>query len=657
MLRWFRKYNKFILVIGCAVLMVAFLIPQAIQQFSPKPGDRVVGSIGDEGVTSSELAAASRGLEILQRLGLGGLANYEREQWFLMLRDAEAAGLGASDVEVSQALASRGIDPNTDAAAEAAERLGLRVDDLRSVMRDFLVAERYRMLASGHRFDSTGATLSSSPGLVALQMLNEAQNFLRSEQAQQFGPAFQRQLEQQFANSIGGTGRLSPPFVEAVLHDEAERVSGRLAVLEPEVDDAARAGVSEAQLQRLFAEYSSFLPGRGSPYPFGYRVPDRVSLEALSVPMQAVRDTVEVGTVDVLEAFRRDNPGATPTEAQRLEVESRLLERRADAKLRDAANLLRGELEAARRGIPTAPDGRLELGPGVAYNAPALEELAELVRASTGVEPRLTRRTDRLIPVEDAAALEGLATAGLPELRLPFASLLMELPAFGPEAPADPAAAGDELLPEVSLVPVQVGVAMPLLTDFRDGSLHLVRITAADAAHEPESLEAVREEVASDAARVSAYESLLGRRDALLAQAASDGIDALDARSIVDAPPFPRRTRRTLDGRPAAPTLPEAGRAPALVDAAFEAVAGLPADADVEALPAAERLVAAGIDGRMALGILRIDALERPTRADLRSAVASGVLTGLDRVLIAEEDEDPVSEAALRERLGFTDEG
>ncbi len=192
---------------------------------------------------------------------------YEREQWFLLLRDADEAGIGASDVEVTQALAALGVDPSTDALDELAGRFGQQPEAIRAVVRDLLVAERYRLLASGHRFDSTAATLSSSPGLVSIGMLSEARRFLASEQAQQFGPAFRRQLEFQFLNSLQGTSRLSPPFVTAVLFDEAERVGGTLAVVEPEVTDEIRSGVTDDDLLRIFTEYSGFLPGQGARTP------------------------------------------------------------------------------------------------------------------------------------------------------------------------------------------------------------------------------------------------------------------------------------------------------------------------------------------------------------------------------------------------------
>ena len=652
MLKWFRKYNKFILVIGCAVLMVAFLIPQALEQFSPRPGDRVVATLDGEDVTGSELQRAAVGLQVLQRMGLGALAPYSEEQWFLLLRDAEAAGLGASDVEVSQALAGLGLDPAGEDLQAFADRLGLAPAALRAVVRDLLVAERHRMLASGHRFDSTAATLSSSPGLVSIQMLNEVRGFLEGEQARQLGEGFRLQVFNQFANSLSGTGRLSPPFVTSVLFGESERIGGRLAVVEPEVTDQTREAVTDERVQRLFHEYSGFLPGTGSPYPFGYRVPDRVKLEVLAVPASAVRSTRSVGTVDVLEAFRAENPGATPDQEQREATRARLLTEATAAELRRIAALLRGEVGSARRGLETDADGRLLLPEGRAEDL-SLDALADAVEAAHGVRPELTRRVDDWVTVDAAAAIDGLAFSGLPDLNLGFRDLLRELPELR-------AASGDGAPDEdrVDPVPVQVGAAMPLLTNPRDGSLSLVRVTGVSPSHEPASVEGVREQVAADAARVLAYEALLDRKDELVSEALAAGLDELEAAQVVvDAPPFPRRARGFRGGPPAAPPLPELGRAPALVDAAFEAVVGLGPDASVEDLPEAERTVAEGVDGRLALGILRIDTLERPTRSDLAGGVASGVLTGLDRTLLAEGDQDPLAEDALRERLGFRDEG
>ena len=653
MLKWFRKYNKFILVIGCAVLMVAFLIPQAIEQFSPKPGDRVVATVDGEDVTGSELQQETVGLQVLQQMGLGALVPYTEEQWFLLLRDADAAGIGASDVEVIQALAGMGLDPAGDDLQTFADRLGQPPEALQGVVRDLLIAERYRMLASGHRFDSTAATLSSSPGLVSIQMLNQAAQFLNGEQAQQLGPGFRQQLWGQFRRSLDGTGRLSPPFVTNVLFEESERLGGRLAVVEPEVTDGVRAAVTDERVERLFHEYAGFLPGTGSPYPFGYRVPDRVKLEYLAVPASEVRSTLSVGTVDVLEAYRAQNPGQTPDEAQREATRERLLGEATAAKLREIANQIRGSMESARRGLETDLNGRLLLPEGESEDL-SLDAVADAVQEAHGVRPEVTRRTDDWVSLDEAATLDGLAFSGLPDLGMGFGTLLRELPALRAEPEGSALAAEARVDP----VPVQVGAAMPLLTNPQDGSLYLARVTAVDPSHEPESVADVREEVASDAARVLAYESLLERKDDLVSEAVASGLDALEAAQVVvDVPPFPRRTRRgSVDGRPAAPALPEVGRSPALVDAAFEAVAGLGPDETVESLPEAERFVAEGVDGRLALGILRVDTLERPTRSDLAGDVASGVLTGLDRTLLAEGDQDPLAEDALRERLGFRDD-
>ncbi len=402
-----------------------------------------------------------------------------------------------------------------------------------------------------------------------------------------------------------------------------------------------------------------------------------MKLEALSVPMDAVRESVSVGTVDVLEAFRAENPDATPDEAQREATRDRLLGDLAVRKIREIASQLRGELESARRGVATDVAGRL-VNVEDGYDAPSLEALAALVKDAHGVRPTILRRTDDFLSLDEASTLEGLAFSGLPDLGLRFGDLLRELPPLKPRpvpvaTPEPVEADGDaasylevpaEELPadaepeDISPVTVQVGVAMPLLTDLLDGSLQLVRVTAADPAHEPESVDAVRDEVAADAALVAAYERLLSQKESILSSAVSGGLEGVEGASTpVEAPPFPRRTRRgSPDGRPVAPSLPEAGRAPALVDAAFAVVERLGPDQSADALTDEQRFVAAGVDGRLVLGLLRIDSLERPTRSELGRDVRSGVLTGLDQVLLAGGDRDPVSAEALRERMKYVED-
>ena len=57
MLKFLRKYNKWILVVGGVLLMVAFLAPQAIQQM-PRLRDPVMAEYNGQSVKASKLEQA-----------------------------------------------------------------------------------------------------------------------------------------------------------------------------------------------------------------------------------------------------------------------------------------------------------------------------------------------------------------------------------------------------------------------------------------------------------------------------------------------------------------------------------------------------------------------------------------------------------------------
>ena len=74
MLKFLRKYQKWMLVVFCGALMVAFLIPQAVSQFAPNPAKAVLATIYDgEEIAREEVQRVSADVQMLRRLRI--LAN------------------------------------------------------------------------------------------------------------------------------------------------------------------------------------------------------------------------------------------------------------------------------------------------------------------------------------------------------------------------------------------------------------------------------------------------------------------------------------------------------------------------------------------------------------------------------------------------------
>ena len=59
MLKFFRKYNKIILVIGATFLMVAFLIQGTIGMFLGDGGEQTLGTVDGEEITNFQATSAA----------------------------------------------------------------------------------------------------------------------------------------------------------------------------------------------------------------------------------------------------------------------------------------------------------------------------------------------------------------------------------------------------------------------------------------------------------------------------------------------------------------------------------------------------------------------------------------------------------------------
>ena len=652
MLKWFRKYNKFILIIGCAVLMVAFLIPQAVSMFSPKPGARVLGTMAGQEVNERDLARAANELDLLRSLNLPDmLAPYDREQWLMVQHDARRLGLDASAGEINAVLDSVGLDAAT--LAERARQSNAQVGFFRQTVRHWLVSERYRMLITGRRYGADLA-VTESPGLTTLsvwgqEVLPAMQQIsqLNDPQTQQ---ASLQKLQVGFMMVRAGQGRISPPAVEYFARNALERVGGRVVILEPAVDETAT--IDEPQLERLFEEYKAFFPGQGAPYPLGYRQPERVNAEYLHFPADAALDAVTVEPLDVLEFYRQnrddfaigdDEAPAMPTDEARTQIEQQLRFKKAGNLMRRALAEARAVLDEDVRALETSANYKI-LPDG--FQPISLEVVADRVASRTGLRPAVATTDGWVSPAELSAAVEGFGAARLPGSGVPVAGYL----SFARELHD-----ADKVLP----VQVQVGVAGEA-TVGPDSSVYIPRLTGARPSAIPASLSEVREQVTTDARKIQAYEALADQADALPQRAADEGIDALassfDA-EVAGIAPLPRRDpgAPSRDGRPQPPFVQGVGRSEALIEKIFAIVADVPpGTALLDAATVAQRTVAVPVDRAMAVAVFEATSYQTPTRAAYETIRKQNAFTVNDLPLLGNVPIGrPLESAALAERLGF----
>ncbi len=659
MLKWFRKYNKIILAVGCVVLMVAFLIPQAVSMFSPKPQERVVGTMNGQEVKVADLNQAGAVVQVMQELFRGTLlaerlVPYEREQWLMIQKDAERLGLDASNAEVNGLLEGLGVSPE-DLDTRAREK-GASAGFFREAVRQWLVSEQYRMLISGRRYDSAIA-LSSSPGLTTLNLwtngiLPQVNQVLSMQEDPRYAQAVLQAAEFQFLGERLGHGRISPPALDYVMANELERVGGRAVMIEAKADEDL--AVDDTQVRRLYEEYKEFLPGTGSPYPLGYRQPVRVKVEYLAFPAEAALSAVKVEPLDVLDFYRENKDRFTdaeggpapdmPPAAVREQIEQGLQLQMASELMRRAVAEARAALDDDVRAFETV--GGYKVLPEDFRPIP-LEEVSDRVAQNAGLTPQRTDAEGWVALSELREQTDGYGGSVLPggsATAAAYLSLAQELRT-------------DETPPAAR---VQVGVATAA-TQGRDGTFYIARLVDAQPAQAPESLGAVRAQVEADARRVAAYERLVEQADGLAERAAADGMDALAAAfgtEVNEVSPIPRRAggSQVDEGRQAVPPVPGVGRSPALIDAVFGVVADVPLGADVAtALSARQRTVSTPIDRALGVAVFEVTEYTPPTRQafDQLRQMTRGVTPDLPLMGDIQLLNTLLSEESLASRVGY----
>ncbi len=519
MLKFLRKYNKFILVVGGVMLMVAFLAPQAIQQagkmtlFQP-----TVAELGGEKVKRDDLLRADLEVRSIERL-LPGLVqslnldpDHENEHWLLLAHAAREGGFvgGSADgrawiSELATTLVQQsylanlqsqfgGFYPQNFLAQQALQYM--ESDDASAQVAQ--VAERLvqqrSQIAGQHRMTETefDEVLGLARGIYRMQ-----QSYLQVERAgaNEAVVRAKRMLDQVRADVL---------WIPATTF----------------LDDAPEP--TAEQLQAQFETYREENPGEGD-HGFGYRLAPRVKLEWLVLDRAQFEAAAPVSVLDVARAHQENRtqyPGDLETERTRIE---RDLRRAKGERLLDAAQaIVQAEINGAMHTLKREGDYRV-VPDGWAAERPTADQLADtLVQAMLQREgvtlPRPeVQRADRWIEIPRGFVdYPALARAGLirGSRAIPLAQALLQVREI----------AGD------NGEGLQVGVPI-VSTNVRDavGNRYFVTVLDAAKAGVPESIEDLPhpEIVTEDWQRLQVYESLAARTEEFCQLAIADGLEAV----------------------------------------------------------------------------------------------------------------------------------
>ena len=628
MLKFFRKYNKIILVVGGSLLMVAFLIPQALQQLGKAAAGRTIAKF--DGGSYSELdrqraAAEINGIENLIGIDSESLGIENEDHWLLLVSEARRAGFrgGQSDAEVFI----------NQLAAGAAQQLSAR---------------------SGGEVTPDEAYTQARYSLLQRRVQIGGQNTAGIDEALADLFAVQRLRSSYFAAPKMSTAR-AIRFADTVLDTARAQLSTVPA-------DALLAEVptpSSADLDAQFEQFRDINPGEGE-LGFGYRQPVGVRVEWITLDPRAIADAVTLDPIDVrkrFEANRDRYPGDFASE--RAIVRAELVSERVQSILTDAEQAIRAYGLDDINGSPANPTtGLRELPSDWSASRTPLEEVAEAVvvriKDKYGVvipHPFVGVQNQGWLSPTDFQQLPGIGRSFVRDgLRVTPLSTMLEQIREGMPPDAD------------GVARFQVGVLDRPSFDSAEQQ-HYFRFLAARPAGPAPTIDEVRDQVARDLRRVKAYDLLVdgaeSARDALVARgpkAAANTIDPSAGETLVNV----SDERAAPIGNPFAGELltrvlgSEEFREPVMA-AARELDPLQPID--VQSLEA--RSLITPVRDALAVAFVRLTARDPLTREEYEQLQSQIVSAAMQDELIAGQGQEanPFSFERMKERLGHREIG
>ncbi|MEM8757756.1 MAG: hypothetical protein AAGF47_08235 [Planctomycetota bacterium] len=595
MLKFLRKYNKFILVIGGAMLMVAFLAPQAIQQLGTI-NDPTVGRLDGRNIKQSELIDSGRELRALNALGgtngaaslLLGLSNESSSDaelhWLLLTKEAEEGGFVGSDLDGRSfyplyaqqlALLSAQSDPNI---RRFAQQLGPQF--AQQIIQQQAAELTPQWL---ERLEQTESMAAGVGRFTSLEELHRAVAKLR-------GVIRMR-------NAYGSAAAISEPRLVAAASDVFRGVIADAVVVPAERYLSSTGQPTEAQIAAHFQAYADTDPAEDE-NGIGYRQPPRVKIEWIEFNAAAIADEIDIPAIDLSEHWQlnRDRfPGEFGQE--RDAVDADLRRERVEAVLDSIDRYVRGAMLSRTRDLtPVGDAGYFDLPADWSQQRATLEtialEVANRVEQAEGIElpePTIERRADSWQTRADLETEPAFATS---QVRAGSVQV------FGTAAPFQVRELLDADDPAALRMPIQTGVLaanFPLID--AAGNRRFFRVLDARDTSPPDSLDEVRDQVVENIRRLEAFDTLLSELEQFALVAEAGGLEA-----VVDAmnAGLPEGDDSRVEiaeslviSTDASAANPPALRDPAAIETVLAAADRLDPTAETEALPLETRVFTA----------------------------------------------------------------
>ncbi len=618
-----RKYKMWILAVGGSLLMIAWLFPQAMQQFGGVSLSSTVARYDGGKFTGQDFQDAQAEVRALTEIPLMAAAlgltegNSLRpdavEYWMLLTTEAKRGGFvgGAED---GRAL----LDDVAEQFFNRQQMFGQQ-GDLASIRQRF--DDSRRVAGAGRPEKWIDTVLAKAAG--AMRMMSVGRTL---------GASISAKESQLFA------WELYDAAVADLLLVPASAVSEELTPPD------------EARLAAHFERYKNTRPGdtsNNNPMGIGYKRPPAVRVEWVTVARQTIIDSMPADPVEVNKYWRQNRDKFGPEFASvKTAVEAEYKRVQGEKRLEAVRNAM--DRQKLKLLGPLEPDGRYKKVPADwAKKAPSLDVLLEPARAAldlpTAAGLIFHTPADSIFRAQnDLRQLPGIGMATGRMGDAPFVTF------------AQAASEVRELGGGPALHGAQVGLLYGPLTDAMQQNEFYFRVVEARPEGAPDSMAEVMDAMKADLTALDGFELLKSRaeayRERLAAKGAGDLLSISGVRSSLDA--VVRREYISADNPSQTFSLREAD-IPQVRAAIMDRVTDWDPKADVAALPATDRAVVVAEPSVRGLVLALIKA-RRPLTSEKLDASLNEVsgyafqkLTGPSRGV------DPYSFESLKARLKF----
>ena len=531
MLKWLRKYNSYILVVGGVLLMVAFLLPETVRQLGQHPIGAAPMRIDGRKVSFDAHDFARREFYAVKQLVGDGMtarlgAGENFEHWILLTREAERYGFvgGKHDGADFLPLIAR------DAVRAQYEQL----------MQFMNPAEFAQRIETESKQLADGLVNNGIPQLMSSTRLSEDEIYRALGKLHAVA-----RMRSSYFNSAAG--RFSGPRLVEGAKSLMDAAKIDAVFVPPEREFANIAQPTPDEVQAHFAKYKTNKPGEGE-YGIGYLLPDRVKISYLTIDQRGIEGAIVPDAVDVRKRFLKQFPSGTPPNGETAAIATQKIEQ--DVRTEELAKVMRAvdqtvksEFERSTRKLEADGDYK-KLPANWATIRPDFnlmrDSIVERVKAMTGTTipvPTVTVKDAQWLTKSDLAALSGIGGATLAR-------------GTQSETLADVIFKVRELAGRSDYA-LQAGVpSMEFASDLTNARFYFMVLDVRKESA-PDSAAEIEPMLMLDARRVAAFERMKSQEGAfrLLAETTAEGLQAVSkAGATSPADELPIKTGLTIQG-------------------------------------------------------------------------------------------------------------